>query len=583
MALDGICLSIIAQKLNSDFEGARVEKVSQPMRDCIILSLRHKNGNRKLLLSAGATGARIHFTQNQPENPAVPPMFCMLLRKYLSGGKLLGVRQLGLDRVLFLDFEILNELADPVTVSLCIEIMGHNSNIILINQDGHIVDSIRRVNAEISSVRFVLPGIKYELPPKQDKKNLFEQQPEEIRNDILLAGELPLSKAMLSLYSGFSPIVCREAAFYAARNVDTLCSELSQDMLDRLLFFVSQLKNFIYMPQPCAIYDHNRIPKDFSFFPIHQYGLTTTVRSFESLDALLDDFYTERDRMERVRQKSGDLLKTVLNISERITRKLANQRQDLKACKDKELLRRKGDILYANLNALEKGQTSVRLIDFYDERQPEIEIALDARLTPVQNAQKYYNEYRKADTAEKMLTELIKNGESELSYIDSVFDTLSRASSEAELAAIREELYSERYIRKKAEKKQMKTSIPYLKYRSSDGFTILCGRNNLQNDKLTLREANKGDIWLHTQKIPGSHTVILSEGKEVPDRTLTEAAQLAAYNSKARNAGKVLVDYTLIKNVKKASGAKPGMVIYDFYKTAVVTPDSELAASLAVK
>lgn len=583
MALDGVCLSIIANKLNRDYMGARIEKVSQPARDCVILSLRHKNGNGKLLLSAGAMGARIHFTQNQPENPSVPPMFCMLLRKHLSGGKLLRVRQLGLDRVLFIDFEVLNELADPVTITLCIEIMGHNSNIILINENGTIIDAIRRVNADVSSVRFVLPTVKYELPPAQDKKNLFELSNEEIRADIEGCAEAPLSRALLNLYSGLSPIICREIAFYAARNADVLSTELTSDMFDRLFFFISQLKKYLSDPQPTAVYDQNRTPKDFSFFPIHQYGHTMTLSSFDSLDSLLDNFYTERDRLERVRQKSGDLLKTVVNISDRIERKLANQKSDLEKCKDKDVLRRKGDILYANLSAIQKGQNSALLVDFYDEEQKEIEIALDIRLSPAANAQKYYTEYRKADTAEKMLTELIKSGEAELLYIDSVFDSLSRASSETELAAIREELYEQRYIRKKVDKKQLKASIPYLKYISTDGFTILCGRNNIQNDKLTLREAAKNDIWLHTQKIPGSHTIIITEGKEVPDSTLFEAACIAAYNSKARNSSKVAVDYTAIRNVKKPSGAKPGMVIYDFYRTALVTPDPELLQKLSVK
>ncbi len=583
MALDGAFLSIIANRLNNEYQLARVEKISQPSRDSIIISLRHKSGNKKLLISAGASGARLHFTENRADNPQSPPMFCMLLRKHLSGARLIDVRQLGLDRVLFLDFEVLNELADPVTVSLCVEIMGHNSNIILINQHGVIIDSIRRVNADVSSVRFVLPQVKYTLPPQQDKKNLFELSPDEIRSDILSFCEVPLSKALLSLYSGLSPIICREAAFYASKSTDILCSELSSDMLDRLIFFVSLLKGYLSSPEPCALYDKNMVPKEFSFFPIYQYQNAMTRRSFDSFDVLFDDFYTERDRVERVRQKSGDLLKTVVNISERITRKLANQNSDLEKCRDKELLRRKGDILYANLSSLEKGMSSIRLLDFYEPEAKEIEIALDQKLTPVQNAQKYYNEYRKADTAQKMLTGLIESGKAELSYIESVFDSLSRAGSEAELTAIRQELYEQRYIHKKADKNKMKASIPYLKYISSDGFVILCGRNNVQNDRLTLKESAKSDIWLHTQKIPGSHTVILTEGKAVPDSTLTEAAIIAAYNSRARGSNKVAVDYTEIKNVKKPSGAKPGMVIYETFKTAIVTPDSQLEAKLTVK
>ncbi len=583
MALDGLCLSVIANSISKEFSDARVEKISQPAKDAVVLTLRFKGGSQRLLISAGAMGARIHFTEAQIENPSTPPMFCMLMRKHLSGGRLVNVRQLGLDRVLFLDFEVLNELADKVTVTLCIEIMGHNSNIILVNSDGKIIDAIKRVNAEVSSVRLCLPGVKYELPPQQDKKNLLETDKGELKCDLLSFGDLLLSKALLSLYSGLSPLLCREIAFYASKGSDMLCSELNDDTIDRIFFFVSQIKSWVNSPEPTMLCDQNRTPKEFSFMPIRQYGHNMVCRDFESIDALLDSFYSERDRLERVKQKSGDLLKTVVNISDRIARKLENQRLDLKKCADKERLRRYGDIIYANLSFIEKGASKAVLTDFYDENAPQIEIPLDPKLTAAQNAQKYYNEYRKADTAEKMLTSLIKSGEQELMYIDSVFDALTRAASESELSLVRAELFDAKYIRKKPDRKQMKASVPYLKYLSSDGFTILSGRNNLQNDKLTLKDSSKGDIWFHTQKIPGSHTVVLTEGKSVPERTLEEAAIIAAYNSKARSSTKVAVDYTEIKNVKKPSGAKPGMVIYDYYKTAIVTPDEELIKDLASK
>ncbi len=582
MALDGLCLSSILNNI-AEFDGARIEKVFQPSRDCIILSLRHKEGNCKLLISAGATSARLHFTKETPENPQTPPMFCMLMRKHLQGGRLVNIRQLGRDRVLFLDFEVYNELGDLVICTLCVEIMGHNSNIILINQDGVIIDAIKRVNADVSSVRFVLPGVKYALPPQQDKKDVFSLSNEEILDEINAMGDAPLCKALMELFSGFSPLVCREAAYFCAKNIDVRIDELTNDNKDKLIFFISQLKKYISSPLPCVIYDKNKAPKDFCFFPIHQYGGAVLVREFESINALLDEFYTERDRFERVKQKSGDLLKTVVNIADRISRKLANQKKDLEKCKDKEMLRRKGDIIYANLSQIEKGASFVKLVDFYDENMGEIEIALDPQITPAENAQRYYTEYRKADTAEKKLAELIASGQAELSYIESVFDCLSRAASETELAVIREELYEQRYIHKKAEKKQAKTHIDYLRYISSDGFLILSGKNNLQNDKLTLKESAKGDIWFHTQNIPGSHTVIITEGHSVPDRTLEEAAIIAAYNSRARNSSKVLVDYTEIKNIKKPSGAKPGMVIYTTYKTAVITPDSELIKNLEQK
>lgn len=583
MALDGICLAVILNELRENYIGARVEKISQPSRDTVIVSLRCKAGNKKLLISSAAVGARLHFTEKSPENPQTPPMFCMLMRKHLTGGRLIGVRQMGFDRVVFLDFEVLNELADPVTFSLCIEIMGHNCNIILINEKGLIADAIRRVNADVSSVRFVLPGVKYTLPPEQNKKDIFSISDEEFVQDIKSCCDMELSRALLSLYSGFSPIVCREFAYFCAKNVDVRCGELGEDDFDKLKFFLSRFKGFFENPEPCVISDLNRSPKDFSFLPIRQYGHSMLCREFDNLHSLLDEFYTEKDRIERIKQKSGDLLKTVVNISDRITRKLANQKKDLEKCRDKEVLRKKGDIIYANLNSLEKGMTTVRLPDFYDENGGEIEIALDFKLTPVQNAQKYYNDYRKADTAEKMLTELIKSGKEELIYIDSVFDALTRASTDSELAAIRQELFEGRYIRKSADKKAVKVASPYLKYRSSDGFLILCGRNNFENDKLTLKDSAKGDIWLHTKDIPGSHTVIVTEGKEVPDRTIEEAACLAAYNSRARNSSKVAVDYTAIKNVKKPSGAKPGMVIYEVYKTAIVTPDSDLTERLLEK
>lgn len=582
MALDGLVLSAIANNLK-DYIGARVEKISQPVKDCIIISLRHKNGNKKLLVSSSAVGARIHFTSHQIENPQTPPMFCMLLRKHLQGGKLVKVSQTCRDRVIFLDFEVLNELADTVVVTLAVEIMGHNSNIILINQNKMIIDSVKRVNADVSSVRYVLPSVKYTLPPQQDKADAFSLDSDEIKQKIKACGEMPLDKALLSLFSGFSPLICRESSFFACKSTDIFCSDLSEDMLDKLCYYLGKLKAALDSPKPCILYDKNKMPKDFYFVEIHQYGSAVLTKQYENLDSLLDDFYSEKDRMERIKQKSGDLLKTVVNISERIERKVANQKNDLERCKNKEELRRKGDILYANLTLVNKGDSAVELVDFYNESAPLIKISLDPKLTPVQNAQRYYNEYRKADTAENKLTELIKKGQEELKYIDSVFDSLTRAANESELNDIRNELYEQRYIHKKPDKKQVKTATNYLKYRSSDGFLILCGKNNLQNDKLTLRDSRKNDIWFHTQNIPGSHTVIVTEGREVPEKTLEEAAIIAAYNSKARNSSKVLVDFTEIKNVKKPSGAKPGMVIYDAYKTAVVTPSSETTQELLDK
>ena len=583
MALDGLCLSVVCDSIKQKAIEARVEKVFQPTKDTIVISLRSKSFSGKLLICAGATGARMHFTESALDNPQTPPMFCMLLRKHLSGGKLKAVRQLGHDRAVFLDFEVSNELADIVTVSLCVEIMGHNSNVILVNENGTIVDAIKRINADVSSVRFVLPGVKYTLPPQQEKKQITEINLSDFKADILSKVNLSPEKAMLSLYSGLSPLVCREICFNALKGKDILCENLSDDEVDKLFFYLCKVRDYLTNPVPSILYDTNKKPKEFSFFPIRQYGHSAIVKKFENIDSLLDSFYSERDRIERVKQKSGDLLKAVVNIYDRLQRKLVNQKADLEKCADKERLKRYGDIIYANLSAIKKGDSKALLIDFYDENCPEIEIPLDTKLAPAQNAQKYYNEYRKRDTAEKMLTSLIKSGQDELMYIDSVFDALTRASNEGELSLIRQELYEGRYIRKKADKNKIKSAPTYQKYLSSDGFTILCGRNNIQNDKLTLKDSAKTDIWFHTQNIPGSHTVIVTEGKDVPDKTLEQAAIIAAYNSKARGASKVAVDYTQIKNVKKPSGAKPGFVIYENYKTAIVNPDEELVSKLMAK
>lgn len=579
LALDGAFLSVLAREIEQDCLGARVEKIFQPARDCIILALRRKNGGCRLLLSCAAGNARIQKTALTPENPQTPPVFCMLLRKHLNGGKLIGVRQAGLDRVLFLDFEVFSELADRITLSLCLEIMGHNSNLILLGENGRIVDAVRRVGPETSAVRLILPGTTYQLPPAQNKLDLRLCRRDELEAALRQSAQ-PLSKALLQSCSGLSPIVCRELTFYALRAEDLPADTLSPEQLDRLFFAVGRLKEALKDPVPTAVFETSGRPRDFSFLPLHQYGADVVTRVYDTPGEMLDDFYRERERTERIRQKSGDLFKTVLNITERLERKLANQRVDLEKTRNKERLRQYGDILYANLSSLHKGQQSIRLPNFYQPQEPLVEIALDERLTPAQNAQKYYNEYRKADTAEKKLRELLCAGEEELRYIESVFDALSRAAGESELAAIRAELYEGHYIKRQSDKNRLKSAVPYLQYLSSDGFRILCGRNNLQNDRLTLKEAARNDLWLHTREIPGSHTVIVTQGKPVPERTLYEAACLAAYNSRARQSGKVAVDYTPVRFVRKPAGARPGRVIYTDFKTIVVNPDAEQEKAL---
>ncbi len=589
MALDGIYLHFLTRELQ-EFVGARVDKVVQPAREDIILHLRGRETAGKLLLSGGAAAPRVHLIEDAPENPKTPPMFCMLLRKHLTGARVLSIQQVGLDRILRLEFEARNELGDLVQLFIFLEIMGRHSNLILTEGDGKIIDAIRRVDVTTSRVRQVLPGMTYVLPPSQNKISLLEAPPSAVLERIGSGREVELSKALMEHVEGFSQLVCREAAFYATRGEEVLATWLTQEHKERLSFFLSGVAEALQRgtPTPTMVLEPSGRPKEFCCLPVRQYGATMVTKEYPNCSILLENFYADRERLERVRQRSGDLLNLLAATSERIARKLAYQREELAECADREQLRQKGDLISANLYHIRQGDTKVRVVNFYDPAGEEIEIDLDPRLTPSQNAQRYYALYRKADTAEKHLKQLIAQGEEELRYVDSVFDALTRADGETELEAIRQELRDSGYLRRlprtESGKKPPKAQkIPYLRYRSSEGYLILCGRNNLQNDYLTIKEADKQDIWLHTQKIPGSHVIIRGVGEEIPDVTLEEAAAIAAYNSKGRGSSKVPVDYTRVRNVRKPNGAKPGMVVYDTYWTILAEPNEELVRSLEEK
>ena len=592
MALDGALLRQIKHELEGCLIGSRVDKIHQFSREEMVFVLRLRepaaDGARsaKLYLSAGADSPRLHLTSSSFENPKSPPMFCMLMRKHLGSAKLLEIRQVGLDRILHLIFETRNEMGDLIELTVAIEIMGRHSNIILIDENGRVIDSIKRIDDTMSSVRPILPGVRYTLPPAQDKLDLITSTPEQIEQRLIEGKDTPLSKALLAAVQGVSPIVCREVANYVFVGDDRVISEMTPDHFDRLRFFLSRviLMARDYTGTPTSVIDSRKKPMDFSFLDIHQYGGSMFTRTYDSYSQLLDDFYTQRDNIQRMRHRSSDLLKVLANTADRIARKLSLQQKELADCSDRETWKIYGDLISTNLYSIQKGDRTARLINFYDEAQSEVVIPLDPRKTPAQNAQKYYGEYRKADTAEKKLRELIEEGQQEAVYIDSVFDALTRAQTNDELTAIRAELAEQGYLRKKgsAAKKGKEPKLAPKRYRSDDGFTILVGRNNVQNDQLTLKEARGRDYWFHTKNIPGSHTIVVSGGQEVPDSTLHQAAILAAVNSKAAESSQVPVDYTLIKNVKKPRGAKPGMVIYVSYQTAYVTPDLELEKRLAI-
>lgn len=578
MALDGAFLYAVKNELQ-ELIGGRVEKIYQPSREEIIISIRKK----KLCISANAGSARVHITQKQPDNPQVPPMFCMLLRKRIGNGRLTAIRQDGLERILFLDFECMNELGDMVTVTLACEIMGRCSNLIIIDQNGRIIDSIKRVDSDMSRERMVLPAMNYTLPPRDNRLNFLTAEPETIV-ERLKANPAELSKALICIFEGISPILAREWAFFAGRGNHLQSDTIDGDQLDRLLFIIKKTREQLINGQCCFSVASTRegVLKDFSFIRLNQFGNLMYTKEIPTASELLDCFYYERDRAVRTKQRANDLFKLLVNLTERTARRISVQKQELSECAEKDYYKLCGDLISANMYCIKKGDLSATVINFYDESNPEITIELDVRKTPSQNAQYYYNEYKKCVTAEEKLAVQIEKGEEELQYLDSVFDSLTRADSENDIIQLRLELREQGYIKSGGNKSKPPKALPPIEYKSSDGYTILVGRNNHQNDQLSLKFAEKSDMWLHTQNITGSHVIIVTDGETPPDRTIEEAAIIAVFNSKGRNSDLVPVDYCLARYVKKPSGAKPGKVIFTNYKTAFVKPDEELENKLRV-
>ena len=583
MALDGAFLYCIRQEL-APLIGSRIDKIYQPTRDELILSFRTKGGACRVLFSVSADAARVHLTETSPENPPQPPMFCMLLRKHLSGGKLEAIEQDGLERILRFRIRANNEMGDSVVLTLVCEIMGRFSNVILVNEHGRIIDSLRRVDEEISRVRLVLPGMEYLAPPRDDRLCLLDCTDEAILAKTASAPEIAFSKAAIRVFEGVSPVVAREWEFYIGRGNDVILP-LTDEQNERMLFILHQTRALLTAPEKqfTILRTKEGQLKDFSYMHIAQYGSLMITAAQPSAGVLLDAFYAQRDRYTRLHQRANDLFRFLVNTSERIAKRVANQKEELLACDAMETDRRRGDLISANLYRINRGDAVAKVEDFYDEACPVTEIPLDVRLTPAQNAQAYYKKYRKACTAKKKLTELIAAGEQEQQYIDSVFDALTRAECESDIVQLRVELTEQGYLRENRKAGKPPKPMQPLHFRSSDGLDIFVGRNNKQNDQLTLKFAAKSDIWLHTQLVHGAHVILCTDGEPAPDRSVEEAAILAAYYSKGRDSAQVKVDYCPAKFVKKPSGARPGMVIYTNYQTAFVDPDAELAERLRVQ
>ncbi len=590
MALDAICLGAVLEELRPVLEGGRIDKIYQPSRDEVILAVRGAGENVKLLLSASPNGPRLHLTKEVRENPAQPPMFCMLLRKHLTGARFLRLEQPELERIVLLRLESTDELGDKVLRTLVLEAMGRRANLILLDGEDRILDCVRRVEGDIAAgQRGVMPGLLYRLPdPRPGLPPLLERELDFRSNGVSRGEGLEeklerLNEAVGSggFYRlpdprpGLPPLLERELDF---RSNGVSRGEGLEEKLERLNEAVGS-GGFV----PYGLVREGKLV-DFTFLPVLQYGPDTELRRYERFSTLLDDFYAARATAEKVGQRGADLQKAVTRARDRVARRVAQQELEREATKDRERKRELGDILTSNLYALQKGMKTVRLADYYDPKGREVDIPLDPLLTPQQNAARYYKEYNKAKTAEVVLGEQIEKGRGELEYLDSVLEAVALAEGERDLAEIRQELTDTGYLRRGAKAaKRMKSAARPMEFRSTAGLRISVGKNNTQNDLLTAKQAGKGDLWLHTQKIHGSHVILWTEGRTPDAGSIEEAARLAAWFSQARDGKKVPVDYTPVKYVKKPAGAKPGMVVYTTYQTAYVDPDGELAKRLRIK
>ena len=581
MALDAATLALTARELKERLRESRIDKIFEPTRDEVVLTLRSRTESFKLLLSARSGSARVCLTGESFENPAVPPSFCMLLRKHLSGGRLMDIRMLEGDRIVFFDFQCVNEMGDLVLNTLAAELMGRYSNLVLF-QGEKIIDALKRVDFEDSEVRQLLPGLKYTLPPAPPRPNFFG-----LSTAGLIAAamtkDLPVAEALLRSTSGVGPVVCREAAYRAFGGEAPLSAmTLTPEQQARLAAALDEIRA-IYEAggQPSDVHTPDGRAVEYSFLPLTQYGADCTVNRFPGYSEMLESYYSTKDRAERLRQKGKELFKAVRNMYDRAVRKQTARKEELAASEKSEKYRIYGELLQANLWAVEKGQSSVTVTNYYDGA--EVTIPLDVRLGPSANAQKYFKEYKKKQTAARMLATLLEEGAREIEYLETVLYEVETASGEQALGEIRAELKAQGYLKYYKVRDKKQKPADYLRYTSSDGFEILVGRNNVQNDKLTLHLARGRDLWFHVQKAPGSHVVVLSHGDVIPDATRQEAAELAVLHSSRSGGGKVPVDTTEVRNIRKPGGAKPGLVIYDVYTTVYVTPRMDLEKTLGKK
>ncbi len=586
MAFDSGMVFAVMREINARAKDAKVEKIQQPQKDEIVITLHSAalRENMRLAINAGANNPKIGFTSAQKENPSAAPMLCMLLRKQLGGAKLVEARQAGFDRILELEFACRDEMGFAVTRLLIVEIMGKYSNLILTDGDKKVITALKVIDFSTSRLRQILPGMTYELPPAQEKEDIFA-----VSEDALSAmlasrdGSMPLCKFILGSFLGISPLVAREIAFRATGNTDMPLEQvLTAPLWDAICSFkeIFAKGNF----QPTILYDSTDKPIEFCFMEILQYGDGVRVEHPDTFGELLDAYFERRDLVERIKQRGQDIIKLVANANARLLKKIDLQKEELRECADGERFKLYGDLLTAHLYALKRGESKVRLQNYYSEACEEIEIELDTRLSPAQNAQRYYKKYNKCKNAKLYLTEQIAAAQNELQYLETVSQALDRAETEADLVEIRQELAKSGYAsRMRGFKAAKPAAVKPMEFCTSGGYRMLCGKNNTQNDYITFKLAGKLDLWFHVKGAPGSHVVLICNGEEPSERDYTEAAVLAATYSGAKGSGQIAVDYTRVKNIKKPPASKPGYVTYSTNYTAYVESDEKLCESLRVK
>lgn len=566
MPMDGLTLGFVTREMKEILVGGRIDRITQPEKDTIVLLIRAGAANHRLLLCASPNNARCHLTAQNYPNPLEPPMFCMLLRKQLMSGRVLDIRQMHGDRVVHVDIDTVDELGDHVLRRLVLEIMGRHSNLMLLDADGKILEAARHVSMDMSRVRQVQPGLPYLPPPQQDKLSPEDAEENKLLEKLLAQGDVPLQKALAASVAGLSGVAARELAF----RVLPAGQEKTDDMPETARRLSELLRRLPEMADPRVLLDEQGEEKDIFPFCYLSHDIQRQMK-YDSVSQALEKYFGTRDQQDRISQKSASMVKLLKGQIERCEKKLAQQEEDLSSAARMEEYRIMGEMINANLWQLKKGQTEVTLPNFYDENGGTITIAMDNQLTPVQNAQRYFKKYQKARTTREMAAEQKEKTLQELSYLEGTLLDVGKCVGESELEEIRQDLMRTGYIRKGVNRRQQKAlpkSKPY-HYRSSDGIDIYVGKNAAQNDRLT-GDARANEMWLHAKDMPGSHVIIRTEG-EVPRQTLLEAAILAAWYSKGQNSSGVPIDYTLRRYVKKPGGAAPGMVIYTNQRTLFMT------------